>query len=145
MASRFAEETNTTLHLQTPMSFMYSNQNGYIKCRRIHNQQYEETSTYLHSDNLPAQAKPVELETMPNNHWQIRHVTHVLDVSPQPRNWANESFEQYLESVDIWEYDLLWHSKIFADPFSNNWEHEEGFHAGCDESKNMALTGHSDG
>jgi hypothetical protein len=91
------------------------------------------------------QAKPVELETMPNNHWQIQHVTHVLDVSPQPRNWANESFEQYLESVDIWEYDLLWHSKIFADPFSNNWEHEEGFHAGCDESKNMALTRHSDG
>jgi hypothetical protein len=115
--------------------------NGYIKCRRIHHQQYEETSTYLNSTDLPVQAKPVELEMLTPNRWQIHHVTHIIDQSLRPRSWANESFEQYLKSLDVLEYDLLRHSKLFADPFPINWEHEEGFYTGSDGSQKYSTDG----
>ena len=117
------------------------NQHGYIKCRRLRNGVYEENANKLVSIHaLPANVIPVEVEPVDQTRWKVTDVTYLFH---QPAQTSRDcaTFDEYLANLDAWEYDLLRHTTLFADPYTISLEHQTDFRAGSDGSEKHGTEG----
>jgi hypothetical protein len=82
-------------------------------------------------ENIPSRAQPVEVIMSGPSTWTIKYATNVSPrMDQQQRPVA--TFDDYLLTLDAWEYDLLRHSTLFADAFTINNDLRTSFLAGSD-------------
>jgi hypothetical protein len=130
----FAYRSHRTLFIRS--------QYGYIKCRRSSKiGHYRETGTTTLQDLIPTQAEPVEAAmTGQHGEWIVTHITKMSSILAQ-KDCPFASFDEFLLTLDVWEYDLLRHSILFADAFTISDDLSMLFLAGSDGSKKYGTDG----
>jgi hypothetical protein len=130
--SLFAYRDRRTLFIRS--------QNGYITCRLLRLHTFEDQGQVVPQENIPSRAQPVEVIMSSPSTWTITSTTNVSSrMDHQQRPVA--TFEDYLSTLDAWEYDLLRHSTLFADAFTINEDLRASFMAGSDGSEMYSTDG----
>ena len=128
----FAYRSHSTLFIRT--------QYGYIKCRSCRFNCYKETSTTSTPECIPQRAEPVEVVMAGQQEWMIKHSTKVFPITIH-RQQQVASFEDFLSTLQAWEYDLLRYSILFMDAFTISNDLSEVFVAGSDGSEKYGTDG----
>ena len=116
----------------------------YIVCRRTGKEGvYNETTEVLEIQDVPRPSQPAEVAMTGATKWYLVHTTKVTTGlrKRQSMSSTNATFENFLEALDIWEYDLLRHSKLAFDPFTVSSKLGTGFSAGSDGSEKFGTDG----
>jgi ribonuclease HI len=129
----FAYKYRSTLYIRM-------HQTRYMKCRQIKRDTYTETDLCIDIQSIPERAKPAEVELLPDSIWHVL-ATSAVTVTPNNPQHDIGTFERFLSNLDAWEYDLLRHTTLFADPFAVNVAHEDYFAAGSDGSVKHGTNG----
>jgi hypothetical protein len=119
--------------------FIRSSHN-YISCRAFSLNRYQETGQTVHLEQIPSHAEPVDAVSTRPFVWAITHVTKLSPLA-HFRQQAVTSFEDYLLTLEAWEYDLLRHSDLFADAFTISDDLKTWFVAGSDGSEKYGKEG----
>jgi hypothetical protein len=115
-------------------------QEGYMECTKTRAALYAETERVTIFQDLPNRARPSEVSTTRNsNMWRLIHATRVVTIEQDIRPSA--TFEDFLNALDVWEYDLLRHTVLSIDPFTVSSQHDIGFTAGSDGSEKYGTDG----
>ncbi len=85
-------------------------------------------------------AHPVDVATLGQHAWTIIHSTNVSPVLDSSQTRI-ATFEDYLLTLDAWEYDLLRHSTLFSDAFTVSDDIRTSFVAGSDGSEKYGTDG----
>jgi ribonuclease HI len=115
-------------------------QSGYIRCRLSRANKYRETGQKIPKAQMPIRAKPVEVIMPGPNEWAVTHTTNVCTLM-DPRQRPVATFDDYLATLEAWEYDLLRHSTLFSDAFTISEDLRTSFVAGSDGSEKYGTDG----
>jgi hypothetical protein len=83
---------------------------------------------------LPANARPAEVEQGANGQWHISGQPSVMHQIPTVPSSATATFDLFLETLDPWETELLRQINLTVDPFLLCLELTPGFRAVSDGS-----------
>lgn len=88
-----------------------------MECKKRREELYAETERVKTFRELPNRACPSEVSmTRISNLWQLIHATRVATIGQDKRPSA--TFEDSMNTLDVWEYDLLRHTILSVDPFT---------------------------
>jgi hypothetical protein len=90
----------------------------FIVCQRSSGMQYRETSYRLPFQSLAPNAVPVTVTPSGTHQWKLHTQTHIMEVSLPKYVSPSATFDEYLQSLDPWEFDLLHHMELTADPYT---------------------------
>jgi hypothetical protein len=113
---------------------------GYIKCRSLSFNRYKETGTTVSMESIPQQAEPVEATASGLYEWIITYITKVSPILTRQQHQVT-SFDDFVSTLDAWEYDLLRHSTLFTDAFTISDDLGMSFAAGSDGSEKHGTDG----
>lgn len=119
--------------------FIRTHQSGFIICRRIRSNRFQETESTIPRERIPLQAKPVEVTMSGSDEWHITHITNVLSLTACRPPVA--TFEDFIHTLEAWECDLLRHTTVFSDAFTINDALQTSFLAGSDGSEKYGTDG----
>ena len=90
---------------------------------QIHTQRrirYEFTGVNVPFDDLPPDSKLTEATYNPSvDLWSPNlHQSGALDFLPKRHPRISATFDEYFQTRDAWEIDLLYHTKMSVDPYS---------------------------
>ena len=128
----FAYKEQNKLYIRT--------QYGYIKCRSTHHDKFRETSKIVPQESIPRRAQPVEASMVRPTEWKVTHSTRISPLV-ELRQRTAATFDEYLLTLDAWEYDLLRHTTLFADAFTVSEALGISFVAGSDGSEKYGTDG----
>ncbi|KAI2503117.1 hypothetical protein MHU86_11308 [Fragilaria crotonensis] len=86
----------------------------------------------IHYKDIPEHAQPVTVILRNATTWRITQVTQTLRPAP-PITYG--TFEEFIDTLDPWEKDLLQHHDLSPDPFPVSLELQTQFFAGSDGSE----------
>jgi exonuclease III len=91
---------------------------NYRVCQRISTTMFQETSYRLPFHSVDPQAVPAAVKPSGTSQWKLHSPTQIL-ASPIPHFVSpSATFDDYLKSLDPWEFDLLNHIELAADPYA---------------------------
>jgi hypothetical protein len=92
-------------------------------------------------DQLPARARPAEVEAGANGRWHLSGQPSAVLRIPLPLPSATATFELFITTLDPWEMELLRQVTLSIDPFSICLELTPGFRAVSDGSVTLMQYG----
>ncbi len=81
-------------------------QGGYVRCRLLRSNKYRETGRIVTMEQMSTRAQPVEVTMSGPNKWAVTQTT-VVNPSTTQQQGQVATFEDYLSTLDAWEYDLI--------------------------------------
>ncbi len=110
-------------------------------CQHGENQFCPSTSQRMRSyDQLPARARPAEVEAGTNGRWHLSGQPSAILRIPTPLPTPTATFEFFITKLDRWEMELLRQVTLSVDPFSlcleltpdlSRWSNTAGRLDGC--------------
>ena len=115
-------------------------QHGYSKCHSVRPNRYRETGQMVPLDSIHPLAAPVKAARSDPQEWVLTHTSKVSP-SAEYRRRPIASFDDFLLTLDAWEYDLLCHRILFTDAFTASEDLTTSFVAGSYGSEKYGTDG----
>jgi hypothetical protein len=106
------------IHKQRERHLVVRTTDNYLVCQQISTTMFQETSYRLPFQSMAPQAVPVAVNPSGTCQWKLYSPTQIL-APPIPQSVSpSATFDDYLKSLDPWEFELLNHIELAADPYA---------------------------